>query len=163
MRIQRWLPLLLLAVSCETATLVGTTGSSAEGTTDDFNVSIVQANAAMVMRNQSTADIRFNITIANRTQEPYTIKRITLQSMSGTDFVIPVRSRGFDKTIAAGAKAELPFWATAQVADIGTPRQPVTLRTIVNAVSEKGGERSETFTARINGRVQVQVANHTAK
>lgn len=160
MRALRLLPLLLLAAACATTgTIVGNTGgASAEGSTDDFAVTIVQANAAPVMRGQSNAEVRFDITIANRTQEPYTIKRIALQSMSGGGFVIPVRARTFDKTIAAGAKAQLPFWATAQVSDTGTPRQPVTLRASVDAVSASGEERSETFTAQVNGRLQMQIA-----
>jgi hypothetical protein len=152
--------LLVLTAGCATTgAIVGNTGgASAEGSTDDFAVTIVQANAAPVMRGQSSADVRFDITIANRTQEPYTIKRIALQSMSGPGFVIAVRQRTFDKTIAAGAKAQLPFWATAHVSDTGTARQPVTLRASVDAVSASGEERSETFTAQINGRLQMQIA-----
>ncbi len=157
--------LLVLTAGCATTgTLVGNTGgTSAEGSTDDFAVTIVQANAAPVMRGQSSADVRFDITIANRTQEPYTIKRIALQSMSGSGFTIPVRARTFDKTIDAGANAQLRFWATAQVSDAGTPRQPVTLRASVDAVTASGEERSETFTAQINGRLQMQVAANRAR
>ncbi|HJQ38015.1 MAG TPA: hypothetical protein VKB93_12825 [Thermoanaerobaculia bacterium] len=163
---RRTLPLLLLLLTtacATTGTIVGNTGgASTEGSTDDFGVTIVQANAASVMRGQSSAEVRFDITIANRTQEPYTIKRIVLQSMSVGGFVVPLRTRTFDKTIAAGAKGQLPFWATAQVSDTGTPRHPVTLRASVDAVSASGEERSETFTAQINGRLHMQIAKRSS-
>lgn len=161
---RRTLPLLpllflLLTIGCATnGTLTANTGSPAEGSTEDFDVSIVQANTPVVMREQSTADLRFDITIANRTEEPYAIKRITLQSMSGANFTIAARTRPFDQTIAAGGKAQLTFWATARVWDLGSAKQPLTLRATLDAVSGSGAERSETFTARVNGNLQLQVA-----
>ena len=153
-----FLPLLLLTLACASSgSVTGVTGVTSEASTEDFDVTIAQANTAMVMRNQSRTDIRFNITIANRTGEPYTIRRVTLQSMSGTTLRIPVSSREFDKTIEPGAKVQLPYWATAEVIGLSEERPPLAMRASIEATDASGAERNETFMARLNGRVQVQL------
>ena len=161
MRISRLLPLLsllLLSFACaESASLVGTTGAASEGSTTDFDLTIVQTSAPPVMRGQTDVDVRFEITVANRTQEPYTIKRIGLQSMSSAGFEVPITSREFEQTIPAGTKKRFDYWARALVSDLGTARQPVTIRVTLDAVDASGSERKETFISRINGRVTATI------
>jgi len=157
----RKLVLLLLLLAClgcaESAAVVANTGS-AEGSTEDFDVVVVQANTPTVMRNQRDADVQFEITVKNRTQEPWTVRRITLQSMAGTTYSIPVTSREYDRTIAPGAQEKFGYWARADVEELGTARQPVTLRTSIEAISASGATREEVFTSRVNGRVQLQIS-----
>ena len=155
------LPLLLLAcVGCivESGSLVANTSRASESSTEDFDVKVVQTNTPTVMRNQHDADVQFEITVKNRTQEPYTIKRITLQSMAGTTYSIPVTTREYDKLIAPGAEETFGYWARAEVSEIGSARRPVTVRTSIEATNADGATRKEIFTTRLNGRVQLQVS-----
>lgn len=153
------LPLLLLGLACaQSASLVANTSRASEGSTEDFDVTVVQTNTPTVMRNQRDADVQFEITVKNRTQEPWTVRRITVQSMGGATYSIPVTSREYDRTIAAGAQEKFGYWARAEVTEIGTARHPVTLRTSIEAMSANGAVRDEVFTTRLNGRVQLQVS-----
>jgi len=155
------LPLLLLAcLGCaESASLVANTSRASQQSTEDFDVTVVQTNTPTVMRNQHDADVQFDITVKNRTQVPYTVKRITLQTMAGTTYSIPVTSREYDKTIAPGKEETFGYWARAEVSEIGTARRPMTVRTSIEATDAEGATRREVFTSRINGHVQLQVSD----
>lgn len=152
------LPLLACLGCSESASLVANTSRASESSTEDFAVKVEQTNTPTVMRNQHDADVQFEITVKNRTQEPYTIKRITLQSMAGTTYSIPVTSREYDKRIAPGAEEKFGYWARAEVSEIGTARRPVTVRTSIEATNGDGAMRKEVFTMRLNGHVQLQVS-----
>jgi hypothetical protein len=168
MRAIRILPLVVLFVACaggafygsagdadKSAAVVGTSGRNM-ASTEDFDVSIVQAETPMMMYGQPDVDIKFDITVLNRTKEPCTVKRIALQSIGGVSFEVPVTTREFKKVIAPGQKAKFGYWARAYVTD-ATSRQPVTMRALLETVSASGQERSEEYTARLNGRFQVQL------
>src|SRR5687767_15492997 len=119
------LPLVFLTfVACAQSAAVTANTGTAEGSTEDFDVIVVQTNTPTVMRNQRDADVQFEITVKNRTQEPWTVRRITLQSMAGTTYSIPVTSREYDRTIAPGAQEKFGYWARADVEELGTARQP---------------------------------------
>lgn len=167
MRASSFLPILLLTACAggafygsagddeKSAALVGTTGRNT-ASTEDFDVTIVQAETPMMMYGQPDVDIKFDVTVSNRTNEAYLVKRIALQSIGGVSFDVPVTTRAFRKTIPPGQKAKFGYWTRANVTD-ATSRQPVTMRALLEAVSASGRERSEEYTARLNGRFQIQV------
>ena len=168
MRIVRLLPLFLLVISCAGGSFRASTGDSDKSgavllstgsnsaSTEDFDVNLVQSNTSMMTYSETDTDIKFDITVTNKSKEPYTIRRIALRSIGGESFSIPVTTRAYTKTIAPGQNAMFPYWTKAYVND-QTSKQPVTMHTWIEAVSASGNKRSEEFTSQINGRLQVQV------
>lgn len=164
------IPPLLLAVACSSSTVgvesnnEDTSGSlalaagSGAQTTEDFEVVVEQPDAPPVMRGFTSVDVRYVITIVNRTKESVTIQRITIQSLGGGDYQVPLRSRPFNRAIAPATREKFEFWATATVTDptIGT-RAPLMLRTTITAQTV-GGERREWFIRRVNSRVAVRIS-----
>jgi len=107
------------------------------------------------MRGQGSTDLRFLITVKNRTDAPWTIERIALQSMGGGTYSMPVRTRAFDRVVAPGAAEEFEFWATVDLADDAIlARAPITMRATLYAKNDERA-RTEEFMQRINGRVTV--------
>lgn len=148
--------LLLGSLSCASGTAVGTTGEVGE-TTEDLDVDIEQLNAPMMMQGFNSVDVKFQIAVKNRMQAPVTVSHIALQSIGGSDYQIPPRTRPFNKTIAPGAEEKFEFWATARVDDptIGT-KAPLTMRTMLT-LKDSQGQRTESFVRRVNGRVAVGI------
>ena len=125
-----------------------------QDTTDDFSFDVVQRVEVQVMDNASPGvDVPFDITIGNRTKETWRVDRISLQTFERGSYEIPLRSRTFQKQIAAGDTEKFEFWANANVTDpqIGT-KKPVTIRTIVDFTSPQA-KREEVFVRAINGSV----------
>lgn len=149
---------LLVFVACSSnVNLGGVTGNVSNQSTHDFDVTIVQASTPQVFRGQTTADVRFDISVANRTAESYAVKRITIQTMGGSDYSVPPTTRNYDRVIAPGTTETFEYWATTTLGEnVGpTPRAPLTVRTTIEAANADGAKREETFTARLNGRVSV--------
>jgi hypothetical protein len=145
--------LLLLSFACASGS--GQSGRTRNASTEDFDVAIEQANAPMTMPAHGSADLRFVITVKNRTAAPWTIERVALQSMGNGTFSIPVRTREFDRVLAPGAEEQLEFWATAELKDDPIlARAPITMRATLT-VKNDAGRRQEEFLQRINGRVSV--------
>ena len=144
---------LLLSLACASGSIQ--TGRTEDSSTDDFDVEIEQANEPLTMRGNTTTDLRFLITVRNRTDAPWTIERIALQSMGGGTYTMPVRTRAFDRVVAPGAAEEFEFWATVDLAeDAILARAPITMRTTLYAKND-GDTRTEEFMQRINGRVSI--------
>ena len=157
----RRIALLLVLVLALTACTSGAiqSGRTRDSSTADFDVTIEQANAPMTMPGQGSADVRFLITVKNRTPTPWTIERIALQSMGGGAYALPVRTREFDRVLAPNAEEQFEFWGTVDLADDPIlTRAPITLRTKLYARGADGS-REEEFMQRINGRVSVAVGN----
>lgn len=120
--------------------------------TNDFSFDVVQkVEVPIVGSGETRVDVPFEITIGNKTNTPWKVERIALQSFEQGDYQIPFRSRPFTKQIAPGAKEKFEFWANAIVTDplLGT-KQPLTLRTMVDFSSPQG-DRHEVFVRGING------------
>ena len=152
---------LVLALACSSNLNVGgVTGDASHQSTEDFDVTIVQANTPQVFRGQSTADIRFDISVANRTAEAYAVRRITMQTVGGSQYTVPITVRQFERTIAPGTTETFEYWATTNIGDLEgpSPRAPITVRTMIEATGPDGSKREETFTARLNGRLQMGVS-----
>lgn len=159
--------LLLGSLSCATGAAVVTTGEAGETavvttgavgeTTEDLDVDVEQLNAPMVMQGFNSVDVKFQIAVRNRTQTPVTVSHIALQSIGGSDYQIPSRTRPFNRTIAPGAQEKFEFWATARVDDptIGT-KAPLTVRTMLT-LRDAQGQRTESFVRRVNGRVAIGI------
>lgn len=149
---------LLLALACSSGLGTGITGQTDGQSTEDFDVRVEQANTPMVMEGHDTADVRFDITVRNRTAEPYTIRRIALQSLGGSTYRVPLNTRSYEKTVAPGTEAKIEYWASTAVDDVTLgAKAPLVLRTTLNVVGNDGKPREETFTARVNGHVAVGV------
>lgn len=119
--------------------------------TNDFGFDVVQKVEVPVVSGVTRIDVPFEITITNKTNTPWKVERIALQSFEQGDYQIPFRSRPFTKEIAPGSKEKFEFWANAIVTDplLGT-KQPLTLRTMVDFSSPQG-DRHEVFVRGING------------
>lgn len=145
--------LFLVSLACSSASVH--TGRTQDSSTPDFDVVIDQPDAPMTMRNQESVELRFLITVKNRTTSPWTIERIALQSMGGGAYSVPVRTRELGRVVAPGAEEQFEFWGTAELSgDPGLARAPITMRTTLYAKNDTG-KRSEEFMQRINGRVAV--------
>jgi hypothetical protein len=153
---------LVLAVGCSTTGAVtGNTGILVESSTTDFAVNIRQTSTPQVFRTHTAADVMFELEIVNQTAETYTVERISLQTMSGASYNIPVSTRAYEARLAPGESKKLAFWATATVLD-GTARLPVTVRATIEARADGGAKREEVFAQNVNGRVSV-AAMHMAR
>lgn len=155
------LPLfVLLLAACAGGLDTGITGNTEGQSTDDFDVAVVQSNTPTVMEGHNTADVRFDITVRNRTAEPYTIRRIALQSLGGSTYRVPVTTRGYEKTLEPGTEAKIEYWASTEVSDstVGA-RAPLVLRTTLSVIGKDGKPRDETFTGRVNGVVALGVTS----
>jgi hypothetical protein len=148
----------LTLLACQSSgNLTGQTGRREQSSTNDFEVVVEQAVSPMVMPSHDDAQVRFDVTVFNHLPAPLTIQRISLQSMGGAGYSIPVTTREYTKVIEPGASETIEFWAAAAVSDatMGT-HVPVTIRTTVEAVAD-GKQRREEFMNRVNGHVTTGV------
>jgi hypothetical protein len=130
---------------------------SDSSSTTDFDVTIEQSEAPPVMgRNDSTLYLTFVVTVKNRTLEPATIKRVTLEN-AGTDFDVDTVTKKFDVPIEPGAasKFELVARATGIDVTVGT-NVPMTIRATIDSMQNKSRSRAS-FVRSINGHVAVSV------
>jgi len=145
--------LLLFALACSTTTV--STGPKSDASTTDFDVSVQQDDAPLTMPGNTSTDLKFLITVKNRTAEPWTIEHIGLQSMGGGAYSLPVRTREFNRVVAPGAEEQFEFWGTVDLTqDTFLTRSPITLRTTLHAKNAEG-KRKEDFMQKINGRVSM--------
>jgi hypothetical protein len=156
---------LLILTGCVSGTIAnngrdieGFTGDATEST-DDFDVQIEQTTTPMVMPGTipGPVDVKYSITVANRTKEPIHLSQVDLRSVGGETPRIDVTTRKFNKTIEPGAKATLEYWATVHVRDatIGAAG-PMVIRTQLHLEAGEA-KRLESFTRRVNGRLSIGV------
>ena len=131
-------------------------------TTTDFDVSIAQENAPMVMqgRDQSTptsVDVKYSITVKNLTTEPVRVRRIDLRSLGTTETPLDVATRNFNVTIAAGAEKKLEYWATLAATDSTIGSKAPTVMRIGISFEQGEAKRQEAFTRRVNGSTAVGI------
>ena len=124
-----------------------------EDTTNDFGFSIIQKSYPPVMTGSTNVDVPFEITIRNKTDRPWKVEHIGLQSLDMGDYQVPFRSRPFETVIAPGEQKDLEFWANTIVTDpINGTHGPLTLRTMIDFSSDQG-KRHEVFVRGIGSRV----------
>jgi hypothetical protein len=139
----------------DNAVLAGDTQSD---TTSDFDVTIDQVSAPMAMPTSAhdrtpvaPLDIKYAITITNRTKEPVTVRHITLSTPNGP-FEIETRMRNFNEEIAPGGAKQVDFWARADVRDANLgAATPALVRAIIEFEGAQG-KRTESFMRDVNGR-----------
>jgi len=139
------------------------TGDTQSDTTSDFDVRIDQVSAPMAMPTSAhdrtpvaPLDIKYAITITNRTKEPVTIKHITLSTPNGP-FEIETRMRNFNEQIAPGDAKKVDFWARADVRDANLgAATPALVRAIIEFEGPQG-KRTESFMRDVNGRIGVGI------
>jgi hypothetical protein len=159
------LPLLALFCACASGTISNSgkelemiTGEDSDSTSD-FDVAIEQTTTPMAMPSAlpGPVDVKYQITVENRTKEPVKLSQIDLQSIGGEIVQIDLTTRRFNKTIEPGAKASVDYWATARVRDanIGAD-SPLVIRTRLHFKSGET-ERKVEFTRRVNGRLAIGV------
>ena len=133
-------------------------GDAQSDTTDDFDVAIEQVSAPMAMPASpgdrtpvAPLDIKYAITIMNRTKDPITVKHIALSTPNGP-FEIETRTRNFNEEIAPGGSKKVEFWARAQARDANLgAATPALVRMIVQFEGSQG-KRTESFMRDVNGR-----------
>lgn len=133
-------------------------GDTQADTTSDFEVRVEQTSAGVAMPTSSKdrtpvapLDVKYAISITNLTNEPVTLRHITLSTPDGP-FVIPTTMRKYRKTIAPGATEKVDFWAQANSNDANMgAATPALVRTMIEFEGPQG-KRTESFMRNINGR-----------
>ncbi len=84
--------------------------------------------------------IQYRLRIGNRSGEPITLKRVTLQSMGSGAYDVPTTSRPFTKLIPPDQFEIVEFWVAANVSNstIMGANGPVTLRATLQFDSPVG-------------------------
>ena len=120
-------------------------------TTNDFDVVLTQLNNPPTLSRAIPAiDVKFEVAVTNRTNEPVTVDHISLESLNAGEYQVPLRSRPFHKVVAPGAEEKFEFWASARVgAVIVETHAPLMLRTTLT-LSTPGGKRNEAFIRNVN-------------
>lgn len=142
------LALALFLLSCTSSSLFE---GDAPETTSDFDVALTQLNNPPTQqRTIPSIDVKFEVAVANRTNEPVTVEHISLESLGAGDYSVPFRSRPFHRSVAPGAEEKFEFWAAARVGDriVGTTG-PLMLRTTLT-LTTPGGKRTEAFIRNVN-------------
>jgi hypothetical protein len=134
------------------------TGDTQADTTTDFDVKIDQASAPMAMPASSTdrtpvapLDIKYTITVTNRTNEAVTLEHITLSTPNGP-FELEQRTRAYHDVIAPGGSKQVDFWARAQVRDANLGAATPALVRMMIQFQGSQGKRTESFMRDVNGR-----------
>ena len=133
-------------------------GDTQADTTTDFEVKVEQTNAGMALPTSSKdrtpvapLDVKYAISITNLTNEPVTVRHITLSTPEGP-FVIPTTMRKYKKRIAPGATEKLEFWAQANSTDANMgAATPALVRTMIEFEGSQG-KHTESFMRNVNGR-----------
>jgi hypothetical protein len=159
---------LLFLTACVSGTIANNgrdiealTGDDSAQSTNDFDVEIEQVTTPMAMPSAipGPVDVKYAITVANRTTAPIHLSQVDLQSVGGESPQIDVMTRKFNKTIEPGAKATFEYWATVHVRDatIGAAG-PMVIRTRLH-LNAGETKRQESFTRRVNGRLSIGVGS----
>jgi hypothetical protein len=123
--------------------------------TQDFAVAIEQENAPIAMptavindRAAAPLDLKFAVSITNRTKDPVTVRHITLKYRDpGRE--APRRTRNYSTTIAPGATEKFDFWLTMRSND--NDARPFTPPVLPSEIEFEGphGKRLESFVSRV--------------
>ncbi|HEX6160036.1 MAG TPA: hypothetical protein VF111_07705 [Thermoanaerobaculia bacterium] len=140
---------LVLLTACSSASLP--TAESAS--TTDFALSLKNDTHPVIKPGQAGLDMRVAVTLSNKTETPYTIRRIEMASLGGRGYRLPQSSQAYDVPLAPGETRTLHFQAVAVVnSDVQGGAAPRLLRATIDAVAPDGRTRRETFTERVAGR-----------
>ena len=122
----------LIALLAGCASVTGPSANVAmrtPNTTTDFVVTMKQKNAPIAMptavnddRAAAPIDIEYAISITNRTNDPVTVRHITLKYRDDSSRTVPRRTRNYEKTIAPGATEAVDFWVQMHGGDAGPYR-----------------------------------------
>jgi len=127
----------MFALACSAAT---------DTPTGDFDVQIAQTDASPVgKRGETLARMELAITVTNRTEYPWRVESVGVQSVTATHFSIPPTPQPWGQMIAPGRSNELAFWTVVQ-ATINFSKLTVPMRVKLVLVGPNGERRSETFT-----------------
>lgn len=135
-----------------------TAGDTQSDTTEDFDVAIEQANTPMAMPTSdrdrtpvAPLDIKYAVSITNRTKETMTVRHITMSTPNGP-FQLQQIMRNYKEAISPGATKTVDFWARAEVRDANLGAStPALVRTIIQFEGPQG-KRTESFMRNVNGR-----------
>jgi hypothetical protein len=100
---------------------------------------------------QGALPVKYELRVANRSDETITLKRINLQSMGAGAYSVAPASHPFNKKIVPGGYEVVEFWIPALV-DVDTimgANGPVTLRGIVHFDSTVG-QFDKVFVQQVN-------------
>jgi len=158
------LVLALASAACSGTTNTGgiavVTGDADYDSTDKLRFEIEQTSHPMMFAaNKGSTDVSFRITIANRSPDPITIKRISLQSMGGSTYRLDTQTRKFNQKIAPQARESFKFWASAIATDLTMEtRTPLVLRATVEGFEGETPVRA-VFNRRVNDEITVGVSS----
>lgn len=149
--------LMLPAFACHSALSVGGDHATASlantetETTTDFDVTIDQASDIMPAPGAQPLDVKYLITIANRSGAPVTIERIAMRSIGqGGGTQLPLTTRRYKEVkIGPNESAKLDFWATVSILDSRNATLPNVLRATID-FGPADAKRQESFVRQIN-------------
>jgi hypothetical protein len=115
----------------------------------DFNVRIRQATGVQDLAGSAIGEVRYEVTVTNKTDETWTIRKVSLQSAPNVHFVLPLTAQTFDRPLVPGEKTTLDVWASPRIHRTTTPdgrrHRSAGVRIVIDAVGADGLMRTETF------------------
>lgn len=115
--------------------------------------------SAKIGNTEATAiDIRYEVAIKNQSQEPVTLRHITLFLGESRYLSSPRTTRNYDKPIAPDATEKVDFWIEAKEpgAEMTAFTPPNVLATIIYEGTQ--GKRAESFLCGVNGGAGVRTS-----
>ena len=119
--------------------------ASAGNEAADFDVAIEQLDATPVERAGVLARMELGVTVTNRTEYPWRVDAVIVQSVTATHFTVPQTPQRWGQIVAPGHSNEFAFWTTVQ-ATINFSKLRVPMRIRLDVVGPNGEKRTETFT-----------------
>lgn len=114
----------------------------------DFDVLLRQATAVQDLGGSAIGEVRFEVTVTNKTDETWTIRKVSMQSAPSVHFVLPLTAQMFDRPLAPGEKTTLDVWGSPRIHRTTTPEgrhRGASVRIVIDAVGADGLTRTETF------------------
>ena len=144
--------LVLFAVSCASMKSDSGLGNKkVEITKPEIEIRQLSLVPIAARHSQGALPVKYELRVANRSEETITLKRINVQSMGEGAYTVNPASHPFNKKIVPGGYEIVEFWIPA-VVDIDTimgANGPVTLRGIVHFDSTVG-QFDEVFVQQVN-------------
>ncbi len=116
---------------------------------DDFQVAIEQTDALPFDKNSVLTNMQFAIKVTNRTERPWRVHALSLESVKSTEFSVPRTPQSWGQVVAPGESNEFAYWTRVQAA-VGFSKMPMPMWITLELASPNGERRTETFTREMN-------------
>ena len=130
--------LLLVAAACSTRPVANETS--------DFKVEVKKADSVLDRGTPvPVAEMKYRISVTNRTAEPVTLRRVDVDSTSAEIFS-HLATRNFDRLIAPGRTEAVDCWVAALVFQADARKHPPVSIRMTMFLDTPAGLRVESFT-----------------